>query len=208
MDIHLENNLFTTQHYLAQRDMAQRDMAQRDIAQQDSVITETFNKEKARLRNFIRNSVPNAGDADDILQDVFYEFVSAYRLPEPLEQVGAWLFRVARNRIIDRFRKQKQEVTLEQDDDDDALWLEAILSIETETPASIYERKMLVEHVIATLNQLPVEQRQVFIAHELDGKSFKQIAAETGVGINTLLARKRYAVTFLREQLHASDKSY
>jgi RNA polymerase sigma factor (sigma-70 family) len=195
MDIHLENNLLTTQHYLAQRDMAQ----------QDSVITETFNKEKARLRNFIRKSVPNAGDADDILQDVFYEFVSAYRLPEPLEQVGAWLYRVARNRIIDRFRNQKQEVTLEQDEDDDALWLESILSIETETPASIYERKMLVEHVIATLNQLPVEQRQVFIAHELDGKSFKQIAAETGVGINTLLARKRYAVTFLREQLHASD---
>ncbi len=185
MDIHLANNL--------------------NMAQQDSVITETFNKEKARLRNFIRKSVPNAGDADDILQDVFYEFVSAYRLPEPLEQVGAWLYRVARNRIIDRFRKQKQEVTLEHDEDDDALWLESILSIETETPASIYERKMLVEHVIATLNQLPVEQRQVFIAHELDGKSFKQIAAETGIGINTLLARKRYAVTFLREQLHASD---
>jgi RNA polymerase sigma factor (sigma-70 family) len=184
MDIHLENNLL--------------------MAQQDSVITETFNKEKARLRNFIRKSVPNAGDADDILQDVFYEFVSAYRLPEPLEQVGAWLFRVARNRIIDRFRKQKQEVTLEQDDDD-ALWLESILSIETETPASIYEKKMLIEHVIATLNQLPSEQRQVFIAHELDGKSFKQIAAETGVAINTLLARKRYAVTFLREHLHASD---
>ncbi len=195
MDIHLENNLLTTQHYLAQRDMAQ----------QDSVITETFNKEKARLRNFIRKSVPNAGDADDILQDVFYEFVSAYRLPEPLEQVGAWLYRVARNRIIDRFRKQKQEVALEQDENDDALWLESILSVETETPASIYERKMLVEHVISTLNQLPSEQRQVFIAHELDGKSFKQIAAETGVGINTLLARKRYAVTFLREQLHASD---
>lgn len=190
MDIHLANN---------------QSLTQINMAQQDSVITETFNKEKARLRNFIRKSVPNAGDADDILQDVFYEFVSAYRLPEPLEQVGAWLYRVARNRIIDRFRKQKQEVTLEQDDDDDALWLEAILSIETETPASIYERKMLVEHVIATLNQLPSEQRQVFIAHELDGKSFKQIAAETGVGINTLLARKRYAVTFLREQLHASD---
>lgn len=192
MDIHLENNL---------------NLAHRNMAQQDSVITETFNKEKARLRNFIRKSVPNAGDADDILQDVFYEFVSAYRLPEPLEQVGAWLYRVARNRIIDRFRKQKQEVTLEQDDDDDALWLEAILSIETETPASIYERKMLVEYILAALNQLPSEQRDVFIAHELDGKSFKQIAAETGVPINTLLARKRYAVTYLREQLQTSDQS-
>jgi len=173
------------------------------MTQQDSVITETFNQEKARLRSFIRNKVPNAGDADDILQDVFYEFVSAYRLPEPLEQVGAWLYRVARNRIIDRFRKQKQEVALAQDDDEDALWLEAILSIETETPATLYERKQLIEQVITTLNQLPAEQRQVFIAHELDGKSFKQIAAETGVAINTLLARKRYAVTFLREQLHA-----
>ena len=192
MDTHFENNLLTAQQYMAQ---------------QDSVITDTFNKEKARLRNFIRKSVPNAGDADDILQDVFYEFVSAYRLPEPLEQVGAWLYRVARNRIIDRFRKQKQEVTLEQDDDDDALWLEAILSIETETPASIYERKMLVEYILAALNQLPSEQRDVFIAHELDGKSFKQIAAETGVPINTLLARKRYAVTYLREQLQTSDQS-
>ncbi|MGP1716046.1 MAG: RNA polymerase sigma factor [Methylophilus sp.] len=175
------------------------------MTQQDSVITETFNQEKARLRNFIRKRVPNAGDADDILQDVFYEFVSAYRLPEPLEQVGAWLYRVARNRIVDRFRKHKHEVSLQPEEDEDALWLEAILSIETETPASIYERKMLIEHVIATLNLLPAEQRQVFIAHELDGKSFKQIAAETGVAINTLLARKRYAVTFLREQLQASD---
>ena len=185
MDTHFEHNLLMTQ--------------------QDSVITETFNKEKARLRSFIRNKVPNAGDADDILQDVFYEFVSAYRLPEPLEQVGAWLYRVARNRIIDRFRKQKQEVTLDLDDDEDTRWLEAILSVETETPATLYERKQLVEQVIATLNQLPAEQRQVFIAHELDGKSFKQMAAETGVAINTLLARKRYAVSFLREQLHAYD---
>lgn len=193
MDIHLANN---------------QSLTQINMAQQDSVITETFNKEKARLRNFIRKSVPNAGDADDILQDVFYEFVSAYRLPEPLEQVGAWLYRVARNRIIDRFRKQKQEVALEQNDDDDALWLESILSIETETPASIYERKMLVEYILAALNQLPSEQRDVFIAHELDGKSFKQIAAETGVAINTLLARKRYAVTYLREQLQTSDPSY
>lgn len=193
MDIHLANN---------------QSLTQINMAQQDSVITETFNKEKARLRNFIRKSVPNAGDAEDILQDVFYEFVSAYRLPEPLEQVGAWLYRVARNRIIDRFRKQKQEVALEQNDDDDALWLESILSIETETPASIYERKMLVEYILAALNQLPSEQRDVFIAHELDGKSFKQIAAETGVAINTLLARKRYAVTYLREQLQTSDPSY
>jgi len=185
MDTHFEHNLLMTQ--------------------QDSVITETFNKEKARLRSFIRNKVPNAGDADDILQGVFYEFVSAYRLPEPLEQVGAWLYRVARNRIIDRFRKQKQEVALDLEDDEDTRWLEAILSVETETPATLYERKQLVEQVIATLNLLPAEQRQVFIAHELDGKSFKQMAAETGVAMSTLLARKRYAVSFLREQLHAED---
>lgn len=193
MDTHFENNLLTAQQYMAQ---------------QDSVITDTFNKEKARLRNFIRKSVPNAGDAEDILQDVFYEFVSAYRLPEPLEQVGAWLYRVARNRIIDRFRKQKQEVALDPQDDEDTLWLDSILSIEHETPATLYERKQLIEQVVAALNELPGEQRQVFIAHELDGKSFKQIAAETGVAINTLLARKRYAVTFLREQLQTSDPSY
>lgn len=185
MDLHLENNLL--------------------MAQQDSVITETFNKEKARLRSFIRKNVANAGDADDILQDVFYEFVSAYRLPEPLEQVGAWLYRVARNRIIDRFRKQKQEVSFDLEEDEEAQWLESILSIETETPATLYERKQLVEQVVAALNELPVEQRQVFISHELDGKSFKQMAAETGVAMNTLLARKRYAVSFLREQLHAVD---
>lgn len=185
MDLHLENNLL--------------------MAQQDSVITETFNKEKARLRSFIRKNVANAGDADDILQDVFYEFVSAYRLPEPLEQVGAWLYRVARNRIIDRFRKQKQEVSFDLEEDEDAQWLESILSIETETPATLYERKQLVEQVLAALNELSAEQRQVFIAHELDGKSFKQMAAETGVAMNTLLARKRYAVSFLREQLHACD---
>jgi RNA polymerase sigma factor (sigma-70 family) len=193
MDTHFENNLLTAQQYMAQ---------------QDSVITDTFNKEKARLRNFIRKSVPNAGDAEDILQDVFYEFVSAYRLPEPLEQVGAWLYRVARNRIIDRFRKQKQEVALDPQDDEDTLWLDSILSIEHETPATLYERKQLIEQVVAALNELPGEQRQVFIAHELDGKSFKQIAAESGVAINTLLARKRYAVTFLREQLQTSDPSY
>lgn len=193
MDTHFENNLLTAQQYMVQ---------------QDSVITDTFNKEKARLRNFIRKSVPNAGDAEDILQDVFYEFVSAYRLPEPLEQVGAWLYRVARNRIIDRFRKQKQEVALDPQEDEDAFWLDSILSIEHETPATLYERKQLIEQVVAALNQLPGEQRQVFIAHELDGKSFKQIAAESGVALNTLLARKRYAVTFLREQLQTSDPSY
>ena len=193
MDTHFENNLLTAQQYMAQ---------------QDSVITDTFNKEKARLRNFIRKSVPNAGDAEDILQDVFYEFVSAYRLPEPLEQVGAWLYRVARNRIIDRFRKQKQEVALDPQEDEDAFWLDSILSIEHETPATLYERQQLIEQVVAALNQLPGEQRQVFIAHELDGKSFKQIAAESGVALNTLLARKRYAVTFLREQLQTSDPSY
>jgi len=193
MDTHFENNLLTAQQYMAQ---------------QDSVITDTFNKEKARLRNFIRKSVPNAGDAEDILQDVFYEFVSAYRLPEPLEQVGAWLYRVARNRIIDRFRKQKQEVALDPQEDEDAFWLDSILSIEHETPATLYERKQLIEQVVAALNQLPGEQRQVFIAHELDGKSFKQIAAESGVALNTLLARKRYAVTFLREQLQTSAPSY
>lgn len=178
---------------------------QLSMAQQDSAIIDTFNKEKVKLRQFIRKNVANASDADDILQDVFYEFVSAYRLPEPLEQVGGWLYRVAKNRIIDRFRKQKYEAVLadhEGEEEDD--WLASILTTETNTPATLYESKQLIEQVLAALNQLPAEQRQVFIAHEIDGKSFKQIAADTGVAINTLLARKRYAVAFLRAQLQTS----
>jgi RNA polymerase sigma factor (sigma-70 family) len=175
------------------------------MTQQNAAIAETFAKEKGRLRNFIRQRVPDPVDADDILQDVFYEFISAYRLPEPLEQVGAWLYRVARNRIIDRFRKQKNEAVVEvREEENPEYWLETVLPANTDTPEAIYERKVLVEKILLALNQLPSVQRSVFIAHELEGRSFKEISAASGAPINTLLARKRYAILYLREQLQAT----
>jgi RNA polymerase sigma factor (sigma-70 family) len=165
-------------------------------AEQDRHIAETVSRERARLVNFIRLRVPDASEAEDILQDVFYEFVAAYRLPEPIEQAGAWLFRVARNRIIDRFRKKK-EVQLPELSDlaDEGTWLEEVLPSADAGPEAAYTRSVLLEELSAALAELPKEQRAVFIAHELDGRSFKELAAESGVGVNTLLARKRYVVT-------------
>lgn len=172
------------------------------MAEQDKRITETITRERGRLRNFIRRRVPDANEAEDILQDVFFEYVEAYRLPEPIEQVGAWLFRVARNRIIDRFRK-KREVQLPDapDGEDDGHWLEEVLPSPEAGPEAAYARGVLLEELTAALGELPKEQRDVFIAHELDGRSFKELAAESGVGMNTLLARKRYAVLHLRARL-------
>lgn len=172
------------------------------MAEQDKRITETITRERGRLRNFIRRRVPDANEAEDILQDVFFEYVEAYRLPEPIEQVGAWLFRVARNRIIDRFRK-KREVQLPDAPDgmDDELWLEEVLPSPEAGPEAEYARRVLLEELTAALGELPKEQRDVFIAHELEGRSFKELATESGVSMNTLLARKRYAVLHLRTRL-------
>jgi len=172
------------------------------MAKQDKHITETISQERGRLRNFIRRRVPDANEAEDILQDVFFEYVEAYRLPEPIEQVGAWLYRVARNRIIDRFRK-KREVALPETpgEDEDGLWLEEVLPSSDAGPEAAYARSVLLEELLAALEELPKEQRDVFIAHELDGRSFKELAVETGVTVNTLLARKRYAVLHLRTRL-------
>ncbi len=172
------------------------------MAEQDKRITETITRERGRLRNFIRRRVPDATEAEDILQDVFFEYVEAYRLPESIEQVGAWLYRVARNRIIDRFRK-KREVQLPDmpDEADDGHWLEEVLPSPDAGPEAAYARGVLLEELYAALNELPKEQREIFIAHELDGRSFKELAAENGVAINTLLARKRYAVLHLRSRL-------
>jgi RNA polymerase sigma factor (sigma-70 family) len=174
------------------------------MTEQDKRITETISQERGRLRNFIRRRVPDANEAEDILQDVFFEYVEAYRLPEPIEQVGAWLFRVARNRIIDRFRK-KREVQLPdvQDGEDDGRWLEEVLPSPESGPEAAYARGVLLEELTAALAELPQEQREVFIAHELDGRSFKELAAESGAGMNTLLARKRYAVLHLRARLQS-----
>lgn len=172
------------------------------MAEQDLRITETVSRESGRLKNFIRQRVPDQGEAEDILQDVFFEFVEAYRLPEPIEQVGAWLYRVARNRIIDRFRKKKEEPLPEVSDEDaDEHWLENILPSPDAGAEAAYARKVLLEELYAALGELPDDQRTVFIAHELEGRSFKELAAESGVGVNTLLARKRYAVLHLRTRL-------
>jgi len=172
------------------------------MAELDKRITETVSRERGQLRNFIRRRVPDAGEAEDILQDVFFEFVEAYRLPESIEQAGAWLYRVARNRIIDRFRKKK-EVQLPElpGDDEDEHWLDEVLPSSAAGPEAVYARAVLMEELYAALEELPREQREVFVAHELEGRSFKELAEEGGVAVNTLLARKRYAVLHLRARL-------
>ena len=173
-------------------------------AEQDQRIAETVEREQARLRSFIRRRVADEGQADDILQDVFYEFVLAYRLMKPIEQASAWLFRVARNRIIDLFRKKKPEATTDQAavaEDGEVLLLEELLPSADGGPEAAYARKVLLEELEDALDELPEEQRDVFVAHEIEGRSFKELAAESGVGVNTLLSRKHYAVMHLRERL-------
>jgi RNA polymerase sigma factor (sigma-70 family) len=175
------------------------------MADQNERITETITRERGRLGNFIRQRVADAGEAEDILQDVFFELVEAYRLPEPIEQVGAWLFRVARNRIIDRFRKKREQPLPQAPDvaEDDAQdhWLEQALPALDSGPEASYLRTILLQAISAALDELPARQREVFIAHELDGLSFKELAAQSGVNLNTLLGWKRLAVLNLRERL-------
>jgi RNA polymerase sigma factor (sigma-70 family) len=171
-------------------------------AEQNRRIAETVSRERGRLGNFIRRRVSDASEAEDILQDVLYEFVAAYRLPEPIEQVGAWLFRVARNRIIDRFRKKREEQFPGlSGEDDQRNWLDEMLPSADAGPDAAYARGVLLGELTAALEELPMEQRAVFIAHELDGRSFRELEEESGVGVNTLLARKRYAVLHLRARL-------
>ena len=173
--------------------------------EQDQRISDAIARERPRLRNFIRARVADPGDAEDILQDVFYELVAAYRLMQPVEQVGAWLFRVARNRIIDLFRKKKLEA-LKADTitkDGEALLLEDLLPSPEAGPEALFARSVLMDELDAALDELPEEQREVFIAHEIEGRSFKELAAETGVGVNTLLSRKHYAVLHLRKRLQS-----
>jgi len=160
-------------------------------------ISDIFRREQGRLRSFVRNRVADEGDAEDILQDVFYELVETYRLMKPVEQAGAWLFRVARNRIIDLFRK-KRPVQLANDGD---LSIEELLPSPDAGPEAAFARSLLWEELEAALEELPKDQRAVFIAHEIEGKSFKELSQETGVSVNTLLSRKRYAVLHLRERL-------
>jgi len=170
-------------------------------AEQDRRISQAVAREESRLRAFIRGRVGDARDAEDILQDVFYELVEAVRLTAPIDQVGAWLFRVARNRITDLFRKRKPEATLAGSGEDESFVLLDLLPSTEGGPEAELARGVLLEELEAALDELPAEQRDVFIAHELEGRSFKEIAAETGVGLNTLLSRKHYAVLHLRRRL-------
>ncbi|MCP3726350.1 sigma-70 family RNA polymerase sigma factor [Paraburkholderia sp. CNPSo 3272] len=171
---------------------------------QDREIADTVARERPRLRNFIRRRVVDQDEADDILQDVFEELVQAWRLPEPIEQVGAWLFRVARNRIVDRFRKRREVLLVEPQEEESEYRLDLALPSSNAGPEAAYERAAMLDALRTALDELPPSQREVFIAHELDGRSFKELAAASGVGVNTLLARKRYAVLHLRERLRAS----
>jgi RNA polymerase sigma factor (sigma-70 family) len=176
------------------------------IVEQDRFISETIKRDQPRLRNFIRKRVPDREDAEDILQDVFYELIESYRLMKPVEEVTAWLFRVARNRIIDRFRKKKTEplsAHVVTTDDGDELDLEDLLPSADAGPEAAYARNLLLDAVDDALDELPPEQSEVFIAHEWMGVSFKDLAEETGVSLNTLLSRKRYAVLHLRRRLRA-----
>jgi RNA polymerase sigma factor (sigma-70 family) len=174
---------------------------------QNRRISETIAREQARLRQFIRNRVPDPGDAEDVFQEVFYELIAAYRLMKPAEQVGAWLFRVARNRIIDLFRSKRPAVfgndsILATEDGEAHRWEDLLPSPEA-GPEAAYARGVLLEELDAALEDLPEEQRDVFVAHEIEGRSFKELSEEMGVGVNTLLSRKRYAVLQLRHRLQA-----
>src|SRR6202047_80835 len=179
--------------------------------EQDERISEVVKREQSRLLNFIRRRVPDPRDAEDILQDVFYELVEANRLLMPIEHVTGWLFRVARNRITDLFRKKKPEpfsgATVENEDGEE-LQIEDLLPSPDAGPEALYFRDLLLDELELAVDELPDEQREVFIAHELEGRSFKEMAAQTGVSVNTLLSRKRYAVLRLRERLQSIYDEY
>jgi RNA polymerase sigma factor (sigma-70 family) len=186
-------------------------MAGRELAmdEQDRLIAEAVERDEPRLRSFIRRRVADISDAEDVLQDVFSELVSMYRLIRPAEEMTAWLFRVARNRITDLFRqKELKSLSEPVGDEDGARTLEDLLPSLDAGPDAEFARGVLVEALEDALEELPVNQREVFVAHELLGKSFKEISMETGVGVNTLLSRKRYAVLHLRERLKDIHEDY
>ena len=171
---------------------------------QNQRISEVVSREQSRLRNFVRSRVPDARDAEDILQDVFYQLVEANRLLMPIEHLTGWLYRVARNRIIDLFRKNTTESFSDlelADQGDEMLGLEDLLPSPDAGPEAQFARNVLLDELEMALDELPLEQQEVFVAHEIEGFSFKEITAETGENINTLLARKRYAVLYLRKRL-------
>ena len=177
---------------------------ERMTRERDQRISEVVEREQSRLRHFIRGRVADPRDAEDILQDVFYELAEANRLLMPIEHITGWLFRVARNRITDLFRKRRPESLSEApaaNDDDELPRLEDLLPSPDAGPEALYARNVLLDELALAIAELPEEQREAFVAHELEGRSFKELAAETGVSVNTLLSRKRYAVLRLRERL-------
>ncbi len=184
--------------------------AERMALEQDRRIAEVVEQERSRLRRFISRRVPDPRDAEDVLQDVFYALVEANRLLMPIEHVTGWLFRVARNRITDLFRKKKPEsfVGTAGEEDDERLHLEDMLPSPDAGPDALYARNVLLDALELALDELPEEQREVFVAHELEGRSFREMAAETGESVNTLLSRKRYAVLHLRKRLQAIYDEY
>ena len=176
------------------------------MTEQNRQISEIIAEERSRLRNFIRRRVPDPSDAEDIVQEVFYELVEANRLLMPIEHVTGWLFRVARNRITDLFRKKKPETFSDravEGEDGELLEIEDLLPSADAGPEALYVRNVLLEELEYALDELPDEQREVFVAHEMDGRSFRELSAESGVKVNTLLSRKRYAVLHLRERLQS-----
>jgi RNA polymerase sigma factor (sigma-70 family) len=177
------------------------------MTEQDRHISEIVAEERSRLRNFIRGRVPDPSDVEDIVQEVFYELVEANRLLMPIEHVTGWLFRVARNRITDLFRKRRREGFAVEaksgDEDGEAPRLEDLLPSPDAGPEALYVRGVLIEELGHALEELPEEQREVFVAHELEGRSFRELSEESGVNVNTLLSRKRYAVLHLRERLRS-----
>jgi len=178
----------------------------------DRRISETVEREQGRLRNFIRKHVSDQSEVEDIVQDVFYEFVTAYRMMKPVEQLTAWLFRVARNRIIDRFRATRRDTLRNPPDalteEGELVPLEDLLPSLEAGPDAAYVRSVLLEEIDAALDELPEEQREVFVGHELLGYSFKELAEQTGVSVNTLLSRKHYAVLHLRRRLRAIHEEF
>jgi len=181
------------------------------MPEQDRQISDAMAEQSARLRNFIRSRAPRGTDVDDLLQEVFYELVRAHRLLMPIDTLSAWLFRVARNRLTDLFRKKTVETFSElaaEDEDGASLDFENLLPSSDAGPDAQILRKELLIALNSALAELPPEQREVFIAHEVEGRSFNELSAETGVGINTLLSRKRYAVLALRKRLESIHRDY
>lgn len=174
------------------------------VAEQDQRLSQAIERDETKLRSFIRRQVTDNGEAEDILQDVFYELLEAYRMMKPIEHVTAWLYRVARNRITDLFRRKRTgslSDPVAAYEDGEPLLLEELLPSRDEGPEDAYARNLLLDSLEEAIDELPASQREVFIAHEIEGISFKQLSAETGLSINTLLSRKHYAVLHLRRRL-------